>query len=110
MPADPVIPFSPDPAAAAQVIDDLANPDLSLRDIAQEHGASLESLTLWLARPEIDERIANLESAMARRTRLISHNCFPAVITTLKAILDEYNDVMGMKTCCSNRGNTPRWD
>src|SRR5689334_3879061 len=84
--------FSPPPEAISAILADLGRPDYTFRDIAEMHGTNADALTIWLTRPEIEERLAAIESAIARRTRLIATNYLPSAVKTVTRILDEHND------------------
>ncbi|MFN9974509.1 MAG: hypothetical protein ACK58T_31920, partial [Phycisphaerae bacterium] len=81
--------FSPDETTAAAIIDHYAAQDLTLRDIADKYETTLESLTLWLARPDIAHRLHALESACAARARLVVANNLAAIANKLLHLLDE---------------------
>ncbi|HEX8875564.1 MAG TPA: hypothetical protein VF777_02370 [Phycisphaerales bacterium] len=88
-PSSPVPLFSPDETTAAAIINDFAAQDLTLRDIADNYETTLESLTLWLARPDIKERLFALESACAARARLVVANNLAAIANKLLHLLTE---------------------
>jgi hypothetical protein len=90
MPSTPDILFAPSPDQTSLIIDQLASDDLSLRDIADEHNTTIEALTAFMTRPDIRERLANLQSACAARSRVSATNKLPLVIKTLTAVLLEY--------------------
>src|SRR5690349_17441361 len=94
MSATPAIPtpFSLPEAAISRILSDLGRPDYTFRDIAEMHGTNADALTIWLTRPDIEARLAAIESAIARRTRLIATNYLPSAVKTVTRILDEYND------------------
>src|SRR5882724_12520031 len=91
---DPTLtePFDPTPAIAEKIIHDLTSPDLTLRDIADLAKTSLESLSAWLAKDEVAERISNLQGAIAARSRLMATNYIPSVINSLQLIVSAYAD------------------
>ena len=65
---------------------------MTFRDAALRHGTNVDALALWLARPEIQQRVAALESAIAHRARLVASCFLSAAVKTVKRIIDEYND------------------
>jgi hypothetical protein len=81
--------FNPTDQTAASIIDDFAAQDLTLRGIADNYSTTLESLTLWLARPDIAQRIHALESACATRARLVVANNLAAIANKLLHLLTE---------------------
>ncbi|MBX3357913.1 MAG: hypothetical protein KF745_05750 [Phycisphaeraceae bacterium] len=85
------ITFSPSPDRIDSILDALADPDVTLREVAEIHSTTLEALTLFITRPDIAERLRLIESAVAHRTRLIAVNFLPSVVKTLNRILDEHN-------------------
>ena len=70
--------FTPSAQQADQVLADLADPAESLLSVARSHNTTAESLCLWLAHPEIAERIAAMRSAVALRTRWLAAEHLPA--------------------------------
>jgi hypothetical protein len=62
--------FNPPPHLADQLLEDAANPNIPLLTIAQNAGITLNTLRLWLARPEISEQLDAIESTLRRRARL----------------------------------------
>jgi hypothetical protein len=90
LPASPIpLPFTPSDQTAAAILDDFAAQDLTLRGIADKHDTTLEALTLWLARPDIAQRLVALESACAARARLVVANNLAAIANKLLHLLDE---------------------
>jgi hypothetical protein len=90
LPSSPApLPFTPSLETTAAIIDDFAAQDETLRGIAIKYETTLESLTLWLARPDIAQRIHALESACATRARLVVANNLAAIANKLLHLLDE---------------------
>ena len=85
-------PFNPSPETTDALIDDLGSPDLTLRDVAGTYKTTLEALTLWMTRADIATRINNIESAVARRTRLIATNFLPSTVQLLNQILNNQHE------------------
>ncbi len=87
--------FNPDPATADAILQSIAAEySLSLTDIANQHNTTIEALTAWLTREDIDERLTAIESACARRARLTAANHLPAVAHVAKQALEEASDVL----------------
>ncbi len=84
-----LLPFTPSDQSAAAILDDFASQDHTLRGIAIKYDTTLESLTLWLARPDIAQRLHALESACATRARLVVANNLAAIANKLLHLLDE---------------------
>jgi hypothetical protein len=80
------------PTNPDKVFDNLTDPSLTLRDVAELNDTTLESLTLWMFHPDIAARLDNFESAIARRTRLLALNYLPAAVETLHSTLIAHND------------------
>jgi hypothetical protein len=78
------------PPSADSIVDAATNPYLSLRDIADSHNITLETLTLFLDRPDIRERLAQIDSVTSRRTQSIAAACLPAVVKSLNRIVEAY--------------------
>src|SRR4051812_44117248 len=66
----PSLTFEPDEKLAACILADLHPPHCTLGDIAARADTSVEALNLWLSKPDIAERLDNIESIFARRARL----------------------------------------
>jgi hypothetical protein len=81
--------FAPSHEQVGHLLTDLADPDLSLRNLADAHGTTLDALTLFLAREDIAERIAAIEHLAARRARLIAATSLSAVAAALARIVEE---------------------
>ncbi|MBX3359813.1 MAG: hypothetical protein KF745_15465, partial [Phycisphaeraceae bacterium] len=55
------------------------------------HHTTVEALVLWFAEPEIAERLDQIESTIARRTRIVASNFLPAATIALGRSIDEHN-------------------
>ncbi len=104
--------FNPPEAIASKILTDLCRPDCSLQDIAERANTTLESLTLWMTRPDISARLDGFEAAIARHARLGILACVPCMIDASARILREYqeaeSDIHGpamktVTTSCRNR-------
>lgn len=84
--------FNPDPEATDRVLHDLSQPNLSLLEVAEAHETSVQALTLFMARPDIAERLDTIDSAVSRRARHIAANHLGFGARTLATILEEYTD------------------
>jgi hypothetical protein len=78
------------PAQADSIIDAACNPYLSLRDIAESHDITLEQLALFLDRPDIEDRLAAIDTVTSRRTQSIANACLAAVVKSLNRIVEAY--------------------
>ncbi|MBX3358801.1 MAG: hypothetical protein KF745_10255 [Phycisphaeraceae bacterium] len=87
----PLPDFNPPPELASRILDSVTDPTITLRDVAELHDTTVEALVVWFARPEIAERLDQIESAIARRTRIVASNFLPSVTTTLGRSIDEHN-------------------
>ncbi|MBX3357249.1 MAG: hypothetical protein KF745_02355 [Phycisphaeraceae bacterium] len=83
--------FNPSPDLAAKILDSVTDPTLTLRDVADLHNTTVEALVLWFAEPEIAERLDQIESTIARRTRIVASNFLPAATIALGRSIDEHN-------------------
>lgn len=92
MPAPAAPSFAPDPLVADRVLDALADPDITLRDVAEQFDTSIEALTLWMARPDIAARIAAIQAAAVTRVRLIATNFLASAVSTLLSVIDDYRE------------------
>ena len=66
--------FRPSKECTEGILTALSDPDATLRDIATHFDTTLEALTAWMKREDIQERLDNLDSAIAARTRLLATN------------------------------------
>ena len=83
-------PFTPPAHQIDEIIDALGSPDNTLREVANEYQTTLEAITLWMTRPDIARRLDNIQSAVARRTRLIATNFLPGVTRLLNSIINQH--------------------
>jgi hypothetical protein len=89
-PVPPPLPIAHSPLPASEIIDAACNPYLSLRDIAESHNVTLEQLTLFLDRPDIRERLAQIDTVTSRRTQSIAAACLPTVVKSLNRIVEAH--------------------
>ncbi|MBX3358501.1 MAG: hypothetical protein KF745_08735 [Phycisphaeraceae bacterium] len=83
--------FNPSPDLAAKILNSVTDPTLTLRDVADLHHTTVEALILWFAEPEIAERLDQIESTIARRTRIVASNFLPAATIAMGRSIDEHN-------------------
>ena len=94
----PLIPleaFDPAPHIAEQILSNIASPDYTIALVAQRANTSIESLTLWLTRPDIAARLDAIESVYSRKARL-------DVATHTGAIIHACHMVIGFYTEAAN--------
>jgi hypothetical protein len=84
----PVPSFSP--AQTAAIIDATTDPDLSFRAIAEMHNISVETLALFLDRPDIKERLAKIDSSISSRTQSLANASLPSVVKALTRAVEVY--------------------
>jgi hypothetical protein len=81
--------FSPTPDQERALLADLCNPTLSLADIADSHKVPLETLSLYLATPQVQARIDLLHNSCAQRNQLAAahqlHTALSGATTILKS-------------------------
>ncbi len=82
--------FNPSPEIHALILSQLADHNHSLISIAAYHDITIEALTLWMARPEINQAIANIENAASRHLRLAATCQLPRTIPIILAVLRAY--------------------
>ena len=93
-------PFNPSPAATNALISAIAADfNSSLAGLAEEYNTSLESLTLWMARPDIAERLDALASACAARVRIVASNFLPLAVESLRSVLADFRDLHSNSLC-----------
>jgi len=84
--------FNPAPHVADEILTDLAtDPHASIAALAAKHHTTVAALTLWITRPDIDDRLAVFDSLFARRARLIATAMLPQAITTLTAVMNAFD-------------------
>jgi hypothetical protein len=100
--------FNPDPTLTNRIFSSFYEPNTSFADIAHQHNTTLEALTAWLARPDIAERMANLENACAARMRMVAigrlHHAIEACTIVLREFADGACHEEGLK---QGRGYSP---
>ncbi len=83
--------FNPAPERTLLLIDELLDPDLSLREVASRHNTSLAALSLWIASDETSQTLDALRSGFCDRIRTIAAANIAPTITTLNRLLKSYN-------------------
>lgn len=88
MSPNPLPPFNPSEALEAQILEAILSEDHSLASIAALANTTKQALSLWLAKPAIRDRLANLESTAAWRIRITAtvhlENSIAAIVSILK--------------------------
>ena len=84
--------FCPSPECTEGILTALSDPDATLRDIATHFETTLEALTAWMKRDDIQERLDNLDSAIAARTRLLATNSLALATRALERMITAYID------------------
>jgi hypothetical protein len=79
--------FSPE-----KLINDLADPNMTLGDVAYLHDLSLENLTLWIVRPDITERLKALTDSIYLRVRLAAITHLATTVNALNTMIGAYID------------------
>ena len=82
--------FNPAPPLTAAAIDDLCDPSLSINEIASDLTVSIDALACWITRPDIQEKLANLATAAALRSRLLAALQLPSAVDVISSILKGY--------------------
>jgi hypothetical protein len=88
--SDPTIPFSPTAPEAAAIRADLLRDDLSFSALAALYNTTSEALALWLAKPEIVERIAATDSMVCYRNRIIATGHIPTALRACVRIIEDF--------------------
>ncbi|QYK46916.1 MAG: hypothetical protein KF838_08975 [Phycisphaeraceae bacterium] len=76
---------------ADAILSALADPECSLNSVARQFNLSLAALTLWLARPEIQARVREMETGASTHTRLASSLNLSSAVRVLVRILDDFH-------------------
>lgn len=80
--------FTPaDDRQVADILDCLADPDMTLAGVAERHNTTFQALALWLTRPDVAPKIRAIEGAFATITRLRVADALPAVAQTLVEVV-----------------------
>ena len=85
----------PNPEAAfspEKLINDLADPNMTLGDVAYLHDLTLEKLTLWILRPDNTERHKALTDSIYLRVRLAAINHLATTVNALNTMIGAYID------------------
>jgi hypothetical protein len=83
---------NPPSTIEGKLINDLADPNMTLGDIAYLHDLSLENLTLWIVRPDITERLKALTDSIYLRVRLAAINHLATTVNALNTMIGAYVD------------------
>jgi hypothetical protein len=83
--------FNPTPDLEAKLLDALFSEHHSLASVATLAATSIEALTLWLARPVVRTRIAEVESFAAWRVRFVSTMHLTKSLHALTQVLENPN-------------------
>ncbi len=83
--------FNPSPADTDQVLHLFSDPMSSFHEIAERFQTTVPALCLWLSNPTIAQRLADLRSAGAERTRTVAALYMPRTIPVLMRIVEEFN-------------------
>jgi hypothetical protein len=75
-----------------KLINDLADPTMTLGDVAYLHDLSLENLTLWIVRPDITERLKALTDSIYLRVRLAAITHLATTVNVLNTMIGAYID------------------
>jgi hypothetical protein len=78
--------FSPSPEQVESIFTEYLDPALSMCDIASRHGTTIEGLSSFLSRPDISERLNDLEAALAERARAAAAHHLAALADAMKNI------------------------
>jgi hypothetical protein len=65
---------------------DLTDPFLSFTDIADGASTTIEALSAFLARPDMQQRIKELENNIAARARVVATNALPSAVAAMQLI------------------------
>ncbi len=82
--------FNPPPHITDAILRDLGDPDITYREVAEEHGQTAESLSAFLARPDIAERMRNVESGISQRARFVAIANLTTCAKAMQASVCEY--------------------
>jgi hypothetical protein len=83
----PFPPFRPDPAKLEQLLQSLLSPYASLSDVAANNDTTLAALTTWMAMPESQTLLDQVESAGYRRARMAGSNLLTDAVNSLSCAL-----------------------
>ncbi len=83
---------NPPSTIEGKLINDLADPNMTLGDVAYLHDLSLENLTLWIVRPDITERLKALTDSIYLRVRLAAITHLATTVNALNTMIGAYID------------------
>jgi len=72
------------------LICELANPSNSLEDICAAQGISLEALSLWMARPDVAQRLDLVQTTAMNRARFIGRLTLPTAAQSAANIINAH--------------------
>jgi len=79
--------FSPNPDHIPEILKDVCNPSLSIQQVADRLQTPIDSLIIWLTRPDIADLLERYECVCARRARLIVANLLPRLVDIVQTIV-----------------------
>ena len=82
--------FNPSPADTTCVLSDIASAHRSLEDIANNYDIAVEALLVWLARPDIQERLSTNTTTTAARARFVAAAHLPQAVSALVTMMEAY--------------------
>ncbi len=83
---------NPPSTIEGKLINDLADPNMTLGDVAYLHDLTLEKLTLWIVRPDITERLKALTDSIYLRVRLTAITHLATTVNALNTMIGAYID------------------
>ena len=89
------------------ILQSLADPDASLASVARAHNITVAALTLWLARPDIQARVREMEAGAAAHVRLASSLNLSSAVRVLVRILDDFDALSRTHTDAAARTADP---
>ncbi|MBL8887431.1 MAG: hypothetical protein JNK16_12290 [Phycisphaerales bacterium] len=77
------------PANTENFLDDVCKPELSLADLAKRYSTTVDALSVWLSRPDVVQRLAEIRSVSAQRAGFIAGMHLPYYTNSLANSLNQ---------------------
>ncbi|MBX3385081.1 MAG: hypothetical protein KF768_00760 [Phycisphaeraceae bacterium] len=95
-----MLPFTPSNPDA--LLDELADPTLSLHAVAARHRITLDALVLWISTPDVAAKLDSLRNACAARARFVATSFLPTCALHLNTLMETH-----MADARASAGQTP---
>ncbi len=86
--------FRPSPDLAGKVIESLCSADLSFRQVALANGTTVEALSAWIAREDIQQRLTGIACGAAEHARLVAALHVSTAVGAAKFAMEQARELL----------------